>query len=150
MVLTREMIIQKLNEQIFALMVTQSKTGMSSRTMMFAYKPENSIFMLTHKGTLKLDDIKNSPVGLVHISALENDLIQSYDISMSGTFEIINDGSPLYQDGREYLGKKNNQIRDILKSESGKQYEMLLFHITSLSGWSYYQIVNGQPKTYVI
>lgn len=149
MVMTEEMIDEKLNQNLFATLVTANKTAFFSRSMLFGYSKGNGIFFLTHKGTDKLADIACNPTGLVHVAQIETELSLSYDISISGTFGICGESSNLYQEGIQSLGKKNPQLLAMLNSAAKNDYELIHFKINEIRGWTYYQIIGGMPKTIV-
>jgi hypothetical protein len=116
--------------------------------MTFGYVPENKLFMLTHKGTAKLDDIRYSPRALVHVNSIEDNITESYDISIEGEFEFIGYQHPLYNMGKEILGEHNPMVNDILNNEETRShYELLLLNIKRLSASSYIQSLNKEPKT---
>jgi hypothetical protein len=151
MVLKKEEVVAYLGHEPYAVVVTNGKNGMTSRTMTFGYVPDNKMFLLTHNGTAKLEDIDYSSVGLVHISTIKEDVTQSVDVSAEGTFERIEVKSPLFAKGMEALGSKNPQIIDILSDESMRsQYSMILIKIRRMSAWSYIQVLSGEPKTMII
>ena len=152
MIFTKEMIIENLQKKDYATLVTVGKKGMTSRTMTFAYLPDDKIFMLTHKGTNKLTDIDFSKQGLLHLSCITDNVTESFDISVRGNFDLIEFGSPLYQTAVDIMGKKVPQVKDMLTAnENAKDnYQMFLLKITGLSGWNYIQILSGEPKTVVI
>jgi len=149
MELKEETILKKLDEQAFATIVTNSKEGLASRTMLFGFSKGNGIFLLTQKTTGKMEHLKNSQLGLLHISGIEQDITQSYDISASGRFEECSSTSSLYRLGFETLSKKNGQVMFILDSPAKDNYALLLLRIESLKGWNYYQSSSGLPKTIV-
>ena len=149
MTLTEEMIHEKLEQNFFATLVTKNGAGLNSRTMTYGYLPKTGIFILTQKSSEKVNEIGNDPVGLFHISQIESDIAQSYDISISGTFERCEESSPYYKDGFEAIGKKNPQVLYLLNSEAKADYELLLFHIKEIKGWNYFQAINHMPKTII-
>lgn len=151
MAITKEEIFKFMSKEIYATVVTNGKSGMNSRTMTFGYVPADKVFLLTHKGTTKLDDINYSTKGLVHISSIEENIILSIDISIEGTFEFIEYPDPLFNLGLEALAKKNAQIKDILSEETSRRdYTMMLFNIKHLKAWNYSQVLSGEPKTILI
>ena len=148
MILTKDEVLSILKDKIYGTLVTIGKKGLSSRTMTFGYWPEDKLFMLTHKGTAKLDDILFNPRGLVHISSIEDNITESFDISIEGEFQIVDHKNALYDIGKEVLGKKNPMVKNIMSNEETRtHYELLVLNIKSLSAWNYLQILNGEPKT---
>lgn len=152
MIFTKEMIIENLQKKEYATLVTVGKKGLASRTMTFGYLPEDKIFMLTHKGTGKLSDISFSKQGLLHLSSINDNVSESFDISIRGNLDLIEFNDPMYQTAIDILGKKVPQVKDMLtSSENAKNnYQMFLLKITDLSGWNYIQVLSGEPKTVVI
>jgi hypothetical protein len=150
MAFTKEMILGKLNETSYATLVTLGEKGLTSRTMSFSFLPDDKIFLLTHKGASKLVDIDFSKIGLLHIGSIENDIIQSTDISIGGVFELIDVENPLYELGKEALGKKNQMVVDLLSSDEKSDYQLILLKITRLAGWNYMQMINHEPQTVLI
>ena len=152
MVFTKEMIIENLKKKVYATLVTSGEKGLTSRTMTFGFSPNDKIFLLTHKGTPKLNDISFSKQGLMHLGSIGDDVTQSFDISVTGTFELIEPDNDLYWMGLDLLGEKTPQVKDMLVSDEDARshYQMILFHITNLSGWNYIQVLSGMPKTMLI
>jgi hypothetical protein len=151
MAMTSNEVIEFINRETFAIVVTNGKNGMTSRTMTYGFLPSDKMFMMTHIGTPKLDDISHSGVGLMHISKIETDITQSTDVSLEGTFEVLGYEDPLYKKGVELLGLKNPQITDILADETTRnQYAIILLSIRHMSGWNYLQALSGEPKTILI
>jgi hypothetical protein len=151
MAITNEEVINIMNREVYATLVTKGKNGMSSRTMTFGYAPDDKIFILTHKGTPKLEDIAHSPEALFHISNIGEDVTQSTDVSVEGVFEPIEFTNPLFKVGMDILGNKNPQIIDMLADEYSRDYyAMLMLTIKHLTAWNYMQIINGEPKTVLL
>jgi hypothetical protein len=148
MILTEDQIYQKLNEVPYASMITITQTDLASRTMMFGYS-DGHIFLLTHLGTDKLEDIVANPKGLIHIARIENEKNQSFDISISGSYEICKESSPFYTEGFKAIGKKEPQVLGLLNSSAREDYALILFKVREIRGWSYYQIISGAPKTII-
>ncbi len=149
MVLTNELIHEKLKQSQYATMVTISETQLVSRTMTYGYVPGKGIFALTQKGSDKLNDVAQNSRGLFHISKIESDMNLSYDISISGNFKTCDEFSPYFNEGIQVLGENNPQILGLLNSEAKSDYEMLWFQIDEIRGYSYYQIISGLPKTII-
>ena len=147
--LTREDIIRKLNEEIFAALITIRKTKLASRTMMFGYLKGVGIFFLTLKITKKIKDIEYSPVGIIHLSKIEDNLPLSWNISIPGKIEECKPDSPHYKSGFDALAKKNPQIKDLFNSDMKDNYSLLLFRIKEIQGWTYEQCISGVNNTVV-
>jgi hypothetical protein len=149
LILTEELIYEKLGQNKYLTFVTFSDDDLASRTMTYGYVPETGIFFLTHKGCNKLNDLAKNPKGLLHIAQIENDISQSYDISISGLFENCEEASAHYREGFEAIGKKNPQVLGLLNSDAKEDYQLLLFRISEIRGFNYYQAISGMPKTII-
>lgn len=147
MFLSRERIYQVLEKTTTGVVVTQGQDEMNARTMFIGFNEKRGIYLFTLKSTDKMDDIQAHPNGLIHISTIEEDLNQSYDISLKGTFKPIVPGFAEYFEGIDALSKANPRVKEILNSDDGGEFQMLLFKISQIKGWSYFQAVNGMGKT---
>lgn len=149
MILTEELIYEKIGQNMYAIMVTVGNDQLTSRTMTYGFSPGKGLFFLTHKGSGKLAYLANNPNGLLHIFSQDGDISSAYDISIAGTFERCEESSAYYREGFEALGKKNPQVLSLLNSSAKADYELLLFHIGEIRGCSYEQAINGLPKTII-
>jgi uncharacterized pyridoxamine 5'-phosphate oxidase family protein len=149
--MSKEEVLSVLQNEEYGILVTSGKTGMTSRTMTFAFCPDDKLFMMTHKGTAKLDDIYFNPRGLIHVNAIKEKITESYDISIEGEFQFLDPENSLFETGKELLGRKNPMVRNILgNKDSRSHYELLIFYIRSLKANDYMQALNGEPKTILI
>lgn len=145
----REEVFRKLGEFNYATVVTIARYKLASRTMLFGFKPDHTIYLLTNVNTEKLNDIDYSPKGLVHLSKIEENLSDSFDISIPGQFEKIPAGDPEYADGIAVLSEKNEMISDIVNSPMQKDYQLLKFVFKEIYAYTYFQIINGENKTLI-
>ena len=84
------------------------------------------------------------------INGIEQNLTDSFDISIEGNIELIDFHNPLFIKGTEILAKKNPMLKDILISEeSSTHYTMFILHIQKFIAWNYLQILSGEPKTII-
>ncbi|MGE5606187.1 MAG: hypothetical protein ACM3YE_10925 [Bacteroidota bacterium] len=149
MILTKELIYEKISQNCFATMVTYGENRINSRTMHYGFSPGKGIYILTQKNTDKLNDIVGNPQGLFHIAKIEEDIKSSYDISIWGRFERCAASSPDYLNGIKTLSKSNPQILNLADSEAKLDYELMIFRIDEIQGYSYLQSINGLPKTII-
>jgi hypothetical protein len=147
MIFTEELIHNKIEENQYATLVTMGNNKLSSRTMTYGFLSSTGIFMLTHKGSNKLEDLANHPEGILHIVKIEDEVTQSYDISIYGRIERCESSSPDYEVGIRILGKNNPQVLYLLNSDAKEDFELLLFRIIEINGSTYYQSISGIPKT---
>lgn len=151
MSMTKEEVLSVLQNEEHGILVTNGQKNWTSRTMNFAFLPHDKLFMLTHKGTTKLDDIQFNPRGLVHVSCIKENITESYDICIEGEFRLIDPRNSLFETGKELLGKKNPMIKNILGNEETRNhYELMVLDIKSLKANNYMQALNGEPKTILI
>lgn len=147
MILTEELIYNKLEENQYATLVTLGNHKLSSRTMTYGFLPSTGIFMLTHKGSNKLEDLANHPEGILHLAKIEDEVTRSYDISVYGRLERCESSLPDYEVGIRILGKNNPQVLYLLNSDVKDDFELLLFRIIEINGSTYHQSISGIPKT---
>lgn len=147
MILTEEMIYRKLEENQYATLVTVGDNKLSSRTMTYGFLPSTGIFMLTHKRSNKLEDFAKYPEGILHLAKIEEEVTQSYDISVYGRLERCESSLSDYEVGIRILGKNNPQVLSLLNSDAKEDFELLLFRIIEINGSTYYQSISGIPKT---
>jgi len=149
MILNEETVLRKLKEHYYATVITAGKNKLSSRTMMYSFDEDDGIYLITQKGTSKLDEIMASPTGLLHISNIEKDINLSYDISIKGRFSLITPKSSHFAKGFMELSKKNPEALEIFNSEKVAEWVLILFKISEINGWDYQQGIHRQEKTKV-
>ncbi|OHD53567.1 MAG: hypothetical protein A2014_11585 [Spirochaetes bacterium GWF1_49_6] len=149
MAISRDEVIKILEESSLCTVVTIAKHRLASRTMTFAYS-NGVIFLLTANSTNKLNDFKYSPKGLLHICNVSLEDVNSYDISIPGFFELIQEGAGLFKEGYEALVKKNPQVMGIYQSDMKNDYSLIKFSFKEIQSWTLLQAVSGEQKTIIM
>ena len=150
MPLNEQDVVKILSENQYATMVTIARSKLASRTITYGFVPEQGAFILTHKHTVKMNDLDYSKKGLLHLAKIDEEVENSYDISVNGWFEKIGEESTLYSFGFETLAQKNPMVMDLLHSDAKAEYQLLLFHPYEIVGNDYMQAINAMPKTTIM
>ncbi|OHD57333.1 MAG: hypothetical protein A2Y33_07565 [Spirochaetes bacterium GWF1_51_8] len=141
-------VIQNLEENSLCTVVSVARYRLASRTMMYAYNA-GKIYLLTANTTGKLDDMKYTDKGLLHIGNGKLDDMNSYDISIPGYFEVLKEDNPLFQEGYLTLAKKNPEVLGIMNSDMKNAYSLILFKYREIRAWTLLQALSGEEKTVI-